>query len=97
MKPAHVTYSGLPKTLDEAVEHLDRLLNPSYKRVIAETLKDDIPDYHFGLGLMIRSAFKLREGNPALLASCDASDPDDASVAIMDALWTRLQEDPVNL
>ena len=39
----------LPKTLAEAVERLNDILDPDDKRDLAQTLKDDLVDYHFGL------------------------------------------------
>lgn len=84
---------GFPTTLDEAVESLDHVLEPEEKRQLAQTRKDDIVfAHHFGLGLAIRNAFQLHTGNPELLASCGVSHPDNASTAILLALWERLQQ-----
>lgn len=84
---------GLPATLDEAVQRLDRVLDPDEKRQLAQTGKDAVVfAYHFGLGLAIRNAFQLHTGNPELLASCGADHPDDASTVILLALWERLQQ-----
>ena len=92
MDAAHLAYLGLPTTLAEAVDRLNDILGPDDKRTLRETLEDDLVDCHFGLGLAIRNAFALHRVNPALLASCGACDPDDASAVILRALWTRLQE-----
>ena len=95
MDVAQLARVELPKTLAEAVERLDRILDPNDKRSLAKTPKDDLEViYHFGLGTAIRNAFELHTGNPALLASCGASHPDDASTVIIEALWDRLQKDP---
>jgi hypothetical protein len=48
-------------------------------------------DLHFGLGVRIREDFGLWRGNRALLLSCGSLDPDDASMAIIRALWARLR------
>ena len=97
MDTAQLARVELPKTLAEAVERLNDILDPDDKRDLAQTLKDDLVDYHFGLATAIRNAFELHTGNPGLLASCGVSDPDDASTVIIEALWTRLQEDPLTL
>jgi len=82
-----------PTTLAEAVERLDLVLEPEEKRQLAQTRKDDIEvAHHLGLGLAIRNAFQLHAGNPELLASCGVTHPDDASTAILIALWERLQQ-----
>ena len=77
MDTAHLTPLGLPPTLAEAVDRLNDILGPDDKRTIAETLEDDLVDFHFGLGLAIRNAFKLHRGNLALLASRGTTHPDD--------------------
>jgi hypothetical protein len=58
-----------------------------------------------GLGMWVRNAYGLWQGNDALLASClDFSrthellfrswgDPEDASMTIIEALWLRLTND----
>jgi hypothetical protein len=80
-----------PKTLTEAVDRLLLILTDDEKSEIASTPKADlIPDYHFSLGLSIRNAYQLHDGNPELLASCGMLFADNASAVIMAALWTRL-------
>jgi len=95
MDVAQLARVELPTTLSEAVERLNRILDPNDKRTLMETPKDDLEvTYQFGLGTAIRNAFELHSGNPALLASCGASHPNNASTVIIEALWDRLQKEP---
>jgi hypothetical protein len=96
MNAADLAYLGLPTTLDEAVECLNDTLGPDDKRTLSETLEDDLADFHFGLGLAIRSAFALHRGNPDLLASCGTTHRDDALTVIIEALWHHLRDDTSN-
>ncbi|MES9902820.1 MAG: DUF6794 domain-containing protein [Sedimenticola sp.] len=81
---------GLPKTVNEAVERLVDILSTEEKLGFAATAKDDLINHHFGLGLSIRSGFGLHTGNPELLESCGVSHPDDASMVILEALWSQV-------
>jgi hypothetical protein len=80
-----------PRTLDEAVEQLALGLSRNEKEDIARLPEDHLIDLHFGLGARIREEFGLWRQNKALLASCGSHDPDDASMAIVRALWVRLR------
>jgi hypothetical protein len=51
----------------------------------------DLPSLHFGLGAWVRNELGLWQGNQALLEATGKSDPDDAALAIIEALWRRLR------
>jgi hypothetical protein len=84
-------HDSWPRTLQDAVDLLVRTLSPAEKDDIAARSEDNLIDLHFGLGVRIREDFGLWRGNLALLRSCGSPDPDDASMAIIQALWARLR------
>jgi len=81
----------LPSTVEEAVDRLMLVLDEYDKALIWDRPKDDLFALHFGLGLEIRNAFGLHGRNPMLLESCGCSDPDDASMVIIEGLWRVLR------
>ncbi|WP_119627900.1 DUF6794 domain-containing protein [Methylocaldum marinum] len=83
---------NLPRTLEEAVERLLLMLNESEKYKIAAASSADAINFEFSLGAYIRKVCGLWRGNKALMASCGALNPEDASIAIIHALWARLQQ-----
>ena len=58
--------------------------------VIRVTAYDDLIEHHFGLGLVIRNRCHLHD-NPALVEATGATNADDASLHLLQALWRRLQ------
>jgi hypothetical protein len=89
--PSLPEYETWPRTLQDAVDLLVYTLSPVEKHAIAARSEDDLIDLHFVLGVKIREDFGLWRGNRALLQSCGSLDPDDASMAIIRALWARLR------
>ncbi len=59
------------------------------------TPRDELINHHLGLGSYIRNEFGLWQEESELLHSLtpgsSPEDPDDASLTILEALWTRLQ------
>lgn len=84
-------YEEWPRTFQEAVDLVNRTLSPAEKHDFAARSEDDLMDLHFGLGLRIREDFGLWRENRALLLSCGTRDPDEASMAIIRALWAKLR------
>jgi hypothetical protein len=97
---------ALPRTLNEAVDRLALMLSQAEKEEIAALTEDDLIGLHFSLGMTVRNDFGLWRENRPLLLDCqrikyrDAGDspeglllidPDDASMMIIRALWTRLR------
>lgn len=86
-----MNYNGhLPQTIEQAVGVLLEQLPAGEKYKIAAISRDDLINLHFGLGTQIRNDFGLWSGNTALLESTGNSHPDDAAMAIIVALWRRL-------
>lgn len=80
----------LPQTIEQAVGVLLEQLPVGKKANIAAMSRDALITLHFGLGAQIRNDFGLWSGNTALLESTGNSHPDDAAMAIIEALWHRL-------
>ena len=85
-----LTDPALPHTVTAAVDSLLHDLGEENLALIRTTEYDDLIDHHFGLGLLIRSLFVLHD-NPALVQDTGASNPDDASLKILQALWRRMR------
>jgi hypothetical protein len=81
-----------PRTLSETVAILAAELSERDRIVMAGTLADDLVRYHHGLGTYIRNRFGLWGANPALLAACKVSHPDDASAVVLRALRDHLRK-----
>jgi hypothetical protein len=81
----------LPRTLQEAVDQLILLLTQAEKDKIAAAHDADAIIVHFSLGAYIRKVFGLWRGNKALMVSCGALNPEDASSVIIRELWVRLR------
>lgn len=92
--------NDIPATIEEAVNRLLSDLSIESKQQIKESNKDELINFHFGLGMTIRNQFKLWEENSDLLNDCKKISGgqfvmvDDASEIIIKALWERLQEFP---
>ena len=80
----------MPQTIEQAVGVLLEQLPAGEKDSIAAMSRDDLINLHFGLGTQIRNDFGLWGGNTALLENTGKSHPDDAAMAIIEALWSRL-------
>lgn len=83
----------LPKTVEEAVDHMISALGREEKELIKNADETDLGQFHFGLGTGIREVFHLWHGNKELLQACGSEEmhPDDAAMVIIEALWRRLQ------
>lgn len=87
-------YEAWPETLDEAVEQLLKQLSWQTMESLRDTPEAHILScFHHSLGTSIRNRYGLWQGNLSLLDSCGSTmmHPDDASAAIIKALWRRLQ------
>ena len=88
----------LPKTLDEAVAFILRDMSPENINTIKSTKRSDLIKYHHGWGTGIRNSFGLWQENSELLQSiCNTRcHPDDASMKIIEAVWDKLHNKPIN-
>jgi len=80
-----------PKTVNDAVDLLMRILTDEQKDEIRALKEDDLIDLHFGLGLAIRNAFGLHDLDSKLLADCGTKHPDDGAGIVVNELWKRLK------
>ncbi len=81
-----------PLTLDAAVERLLPTLAAKDKAIVAAMPESGLADLNrHEFGAAIRKDFALWRGNKALMASCGALNPEDASLAIIRAVWERLR------
>ncbi|WP_213546725.1 DUF6794 domain-containing protein [Vannielia litorea] len=83
-----------PKSCAEAVARLSRELPPDERRRLAAMPEDKLILLHHGFGTHIRNSLGLWQGNRDLAFDCTkqrAAHPDEASMAIIRALWQSLQ------
>jgi hypothetical protein len=90
--PTQAERAAWPKTVDQAVTRLIEGMDDEEKKMIRDTKKEDLIQFHHGWGTGIRNEFGLWKGNTNLLADCHADHPDDASMVIVRAVWERLQQ-----
>ncbi len=87
----------LPRTVDEALQHLIKELPLNVKTKIAKMDKSDLNVLHMTMGPHIRDEFELWKGNDELLESCrilggkDQLHMDAVSGMIINLLWARLR------
>jgi hypothetical protein len=87
----------VPKTVEEAIDHLIEELPLKDKTKIAKMDKFDLMTLHMTIGPHIRDEFELWKGNDELLESCrklsgqDQLHMDSVSKMIIDLLWARLR------
>lgn len=84
---------GWPKTIDEAVDSIVSRMDEESKRSLRMMREQDLIQYHFGWGMAIRCDFGLWCGNAGLLEDAGTDEPDEASMAIIAAVWKRLRHD----
>lgn len=82
-----------PATIDEAVGVVIATLSDDERASIAALAQSELIGLHMGLGSWIRNNLGLWKGNKSLLESTGAPNVDDASIAIIEAVWRRLRED----
>jgi hypothetical protein len=88
----------LPTTVAATVEHLDRDLPLKDRVLIANMTEKELPGLHLALGDYIKETFGLYVGNDDLMTACRfylrkaSVSPDEASLAILRALWLKLQQ-----
>ena len=80
-----------PKTVKEAVTRVLSEMSEKDKEAVRNTKKEDFNKFHHGWGTGIRNDMGLWQGNAELLKDAKANHPDDASMVIIEAVWTELQ------
>jgi hypothetical protein len=61
------------------------------KQAFKNVSEEDIIMCHFGWAVNMRNEFGMWEGNEDLIRSCQAHNPDDASMPIVKAVWEMLK------
>ncbi len=79
-----------PKTEKAAVQHLIETLSENSLRELAALKEDELIKSHFGLGMSLRNNLLFR--NYALQDDTGRRDTDEASSAIVRALWKLLSQ-----
>ena len=84
-----------PRTLAEAVDKLMAMMSDQDRLAVKATPRDELIRHYLGLESYIRNEFGLWQEDSELLHSLtpgsSPEDPDDASLTILEALWTKLQ------
>jgi hypothetical protein len=57
------------------------------KLALKNTSDDNLIMFHFGWAMRIRNEFGMWAGNDELIRSCGEFEPDEASMAIVRAVW----------
>ncbi|BBO80019.1 hypothetical protein DSCO28_05850 [Desulfosarcina ovata subsp. sediminis] len=87
-----------PRTLDAALDHLERTLSLKDKTTIANMVASELVSLHFTLGDYINRHFGLHSGDSELLTDCQRRSgrwtlaPEDAVAVIVRFLWERFRE-----
>ena len=91
---AELPRAAWPETLKDAVADILSGMSEADKQKLRTTPKGDLIMFHFGWGMGIRNAYGLWGGNTKLIESACGKPchPDDASMAIIEAVWAALQK-----
>jgi len=79
--------SEWPITLDEALKVCILTMTDREKFALRNTPEDNLIYLHFGWAVNMRNEFGLWQGNEYLIKLCGVANPDDASMAIVRAVW----------
>lgn len=92
--PSRSEVNTWPKNLSEAVNDLLASMSESFKNEVRSKKEKDLVQYHLSWGMGIRNAYGLWRGNDDLIKSVcgESCHPDTASMIIIEAVWTALQE-----
>lgn len=82
-----------PTTVDAVVQDILSSMPEKDKENIMNTAGEDLIKFHHGWGTGIRNYYGLWRGNDELVKSAcgNPCHPDDASMAIIRAVWKQLQ------
>ena len=83
--------SEWPKTLSEAVHICLAKMNQTQKEAMMQTREENLITFHFGWAVDLRNEFGMWQGNDELIASCEAKNPDDASMTILKEVIAKLK------
>ena len=94
--PTFCNEQDWPGTINESVLVIISELSEADKSRIKNFKQERLIEFHHGFGTGIRNDFGLWKGNNALIESACGKPchPDTASMAIIDAVWRKLNEAP---
>lgn len=79
-----------PKTITEAVDILEHILLDIEKERIMDMPVQSVEDLYLVNGQWIKNNLVLCDGNYELISDCNATEPEEASIVIIQALWKTL-------
>ena len=79
-----------PKTIGEAVDILEHILLDIEKEGIMNMPEQGVVDLYLVYGKWIKNNLGLCDGNYELISDCNANEPEEASIVIIQALWKTL-------
>lgn len=82
-----------PTTVEATVKDIVGALSEDDKATVRAAKKEDLIMFHHGWGMGIRNHYGLWRGNSQLIESACSRlcHPDDASMVIIEAVWSALQ------
>lgn len=83
---------GWPLTVEQAANKVMKQMNKEDLNRFKNMKKEDLINLHMGFGQGIRNDFGLWNGNALLQRNSGTHHPDDASMAIIEAAWSKLNE-----
>jgi hypothetical protein len=93
LEPSQLGPDAWPTTCDAAAQDAVEWLSTEARETLRSTPREDLIQFHFGLGMGIRNRQGLWRGNVALIESClgTVGHPDDASMVILEKARALLQ------
>jgi hypothetical protein len=88
-----------PTNLTEALDRLERTLPAETLEKMRAGTEEEMVQFHFNVGLMLRNSWGLRSRGPLYryLAGLGLQHPDDMSGLILKGLWRRLHGQPLQV
>jgi hypothetical protein len=84
--------STWPNSLDDAVKICLLTMTAAEKSELKNTSEENLIMAHFGWAVNMRNEFGMWQENTALIKSCCANNPDEASMVIVKEVWRVLNQ-----
>lgn len=81
---------GWPLTVEQAANKVIKQMSKDDLDRLKNMKREDLINLHMGFGQGIRNDFGLWNGNALLLRNSETNHPDDASMAIIETAWSKL-------
>jgi len=91
--------SYIPSTLEDSIQHLDKLLEKDTIEKIQSASEDEINQFHMGLGMWMRNNWGLWKGSDLAkwFNTKGITHADDMSGIIITSYWRHLHNKPIDL